>query len=160
MDTAPVEPGAVGGAKVFDVPETVRDLEAGVLVGGEIVGHGQGALAARDEVGVEGMALVSGLDEQRLGGRDGCDISEGDAGLAGHGGYGGLPRLLLLLGGVFPGREGSGPDATVGFVGSPREVFEADAGHATMMPESWPSPAARPAPPGRAGPDRRSRRWR
>jgi len=48
---------------VFDVPEAVGALEAGVLVGGKLVAGGQCALAARGEVGVEGVALVPGLNE-------------------------------------------------------------------------------------------------
>src|SRR5258708_8565801 len=104
-----------------------------MVVGGIVVAEDQLALAARDEVGAEGVALVSDLDVERLG-EDGIDIREGDAGLPGDGGRSGLPGLLLLLGGLFPRRERSGVGATVGFVGGSGKVFEADAGHLSMMP--------------------------
>ncbi len=101
-------------------------LEAGVMGGGEVIADDERALAPGREAGVESVLLLSGLKEQGLG-RDG--IGEGDTGLPGDGGHGGLPGLLLLLGAVFPRRERARVRAAVGFVGGSREVLEADAGH-------------------------------
>jgi hypothetical protein len=98
------------------------------MVGGILVAHDQCAVAARDEFGVEGVALVPDLDVERLGG-DGLDIGERDASLASDGGHGGLPGLVLLLGDVFPRRERLGMSAAVSFVRGSCEVFEAGAGH-------------------------------
>ena len=83
---------------------------------------------------------VYDLDEQRL-----CRSRLGDSlrGLAGDGRHRGPPGLLLLLGGVFPGWEGSGVSAAMSFVGSLRKAFKAGTGHVSMMPEKA---AARPGP--------------
>src|SRR5499427_3190637 len=64
VETTPVEPGAVGRAEVLDKPQAVRHAEPAVVPGGELVADGQAALPARGEVGPEGVALVSGLDDQ------------------------------------------------------------------------------------------------
>src|SRR5258708_35253178 len=102
-----------------------------MVVGGIVVAEDQLALAARDEVGAEGVALVSDLDVERLG-EDGIDIREGDAGLPGDGGRSGLPGLLLLLGGLFPRRGGSGVGAAGGFGGGSGRGVAGDAGALSM----------------------------
>src|SRR5215469_11832985 len=105
---------------------------------GELVADGQVALAARGEVGLEGVALVSCLDDQGPGG--GCLLDEGGAGLRGDRGHGRSPGLLLLLGGLLPRRQVCGVRTTVGFIGCSCEVFEAGIGHISMMPgrmRSW-----------------------
>lgn len=95
--------------------------------GGKVITDDQGAQASGREAGVERVLLVSGLKQQGLG-RDG--IGEGDAGLPGDGGHGGLPGLLLLIGALLPRRERARLGLAMGFVGSPREVLDADAAHA------------------------------
>src|SRR5215469_14960962 len=99
---------------------------------GELVADGQVALAARGEVGLEGVALVSCLNDQGPGG--GRLLDEGGAGLRGDSGNGDSPGLLLRLGGLLPRRQLSGMRAAVGFIGCSCEVFEAGTGHASMMP--------------------------
>jgi hypothetical protein len=140
VNAAPVEPGAVGRTEVCDVPEAVGGGEAGMMVGGEFVADDERALAPGYELGVEVVSLVPDLDVQRL-----CRSRLGDGlrGLAGDGGHRGPPGLLLLLAGVFPGWEGSGVSAAMGFVGSLRKAFKAGTGHISMMPEK---DATRPGP--------------
>ncbi len=41
VDTAPVQPGAVGRIEVLDVPETVSELEKGVVARGPLVAEDQ-----------------------------------------------------------------------------------------------------------------------
>src|SRR5215472_17449588 len=95
VEPTPVEPGAVGRAEVLHKPQAVRHPEPAVVAGGELVADGQVALAARDEVGLEGVALVSCLNDQGSGG--GCLLDEGGAGLRGDSGHGDSPGLLVLL---------------------------------------------------------------
>jgi hypothetical protein len=95
------------------------------MSGSEVIADDERALAPGREAGPKRVLLVSGLKEQGLVG-DG--IGEGDAGLPGDGGHGGLPGLLLFRGAVFPRRQRARLDGPVGFVGSSREVLEAD-GH-------------------------------
>src|SRR6516225_1805153 len=64
-DAAPVEPRAVSGVEVLDVPETVGGLEEAVLAGRMLIVDDQRALAARGEVLVEDVSLVLGLDDDR-----------------------------------------------------------------------------------------------
>src|SRR6266851_447928 len=97
-------------------------LEAGVMGGGEVIADDERALAPGREAGVKRVLLVSGLKDEGL---IGDGIGEGDAGLPGDRGHGGLPGLLFLLGAVFPRRERARLDGPVGFVGSLREVLEA-----------------------------------
>jgi len=132
VETAPVEPGAVGRAEVLDKPQAVGHPESAVVAGGEVVADGQVALAASGEVGLEGMALVSCLDDQGPGGR--CLLDEGGAGLRSDRGHGDFPGLLLLLGGLLPRRQVCGVRATVGFIGGSCELLEAGTGHPSMMP--------------------------
>ena len=103
-----------------------------MMVGGEFVADDERALAPGYELGVEVVTLVSDLDEQRL-----CGSRLGDSllSLAGDSGHRGPPGLLLLLGGVFPGWEGSEVGAAVGLVGSSCKAFKAGTGHVSMMPE-------------------------
>ena len=131
LDAAPVERGAVGRTEVFDIPQATNILKTSVVTGGEVVVNSEVAFTASGEVGMEGMAPVSGLDDQGPGVRR---LGEGMAGLSGAGGHGGRPGLLLLLGDVFPRRERGGEGSTVGFVSSLCEAFER-AGHISMMPE-------------------------
>jgi hypothetical protein len=77
------------------------------------------------------MTLASDLDDQ---GRALRRLSDGAAGLAGDSGRGGLPRLLLLLGELFPRRERCGQRGAVGCVGSLGEAFN-EGGHPIMVPE-------------------------
>src|SRR5215469_5027081 len=95
--------------------------------GGELVADREGALTAGGEVGVEGVALVSGLDEQ--GPVGGYRLNDRAAGLRGDGGRDGSPGLLLRLGHLFPRRQGSGLGLAVGLVGGPGEVIEAGTAH-------------------------------
>jgi hypothetical protein len=126
VNAASVEPGAVGRAEVFDVPKAMGELEQGVVAGGVVVADGQRALAPRGEFGVKDAGLIAGLDDKRLAGEP---VGEGGVALAGDGGHGGLPGLLLLLSGVFPRRQSPGVCAAVGFVCGLREAFEVSASH-------------------------------
>lgn len=99
MDAAPVEVGSVRRTEVFDVPQATNSLKTSMMTGGKVVVDSEVAITAGGEVGTEGMALVSYLDDQRPAARR---LGEGVAALPGDGGHGGLPGLLLLLGDVFP----------------------------------------------------------
>jgi two-component system OmpR family sensor kinase len=131
-EAAPVEPGAVGRAEVLDVPEAVSRLEEGMMAGGVLVVDNQGALSAGGELGVEDAGLVSGLDDDRLGGPG---FGEGGVALAGDGRHGGPPGLLFLLAGVFPGRERPRVSAAVSLVGGTGKTVEVGASHKSIMPE-------------------------
>src|ERR1700722_1122407 len=145
VDAASVQPGAVGRAQVLDVPQVAGDFEAGVLAGGEVVVDDERALPPRGEVGVKDVLPVCGPEDQGLR-WDG--IGESHAGLPGDRGYGGPPRLLLRLSGVFPGRESAGMGPAGGFGGGAGEAV--NTGHLSMMADSgaWPwsiSHGCRPA---------------
>src|SRR6266550_8419719 len=131
-EAAPIERGAVGRAEVLDEPQAVSDLETGVVTGSELVADGEVALAACGEGGAEAVTLVSDLDDQWPGGGR---LDEGPPGLCGDGGHSGFPGLLLLLGGVLPRRQRCGMGAAGGFIGGSCEVFEAGAGHSSIMSE-------------------------
>ena len=137
-DAAPVEPGAVGRAEVLDVPEAMSGLEEGVMAGGVIVVDDQCALPACGEFGMEDAGLAADLDGD---GRGGSRVGKGGVARACDGRHGGLPGLLLLLGGVFPGRERPGVSATVGLVGGAREAVEIAASHQSIMPGGVPQSA-------------------
>ncbi len=114
----------------MDIPKAADEPEASVAAGSEFVLDNELALTADGEVGVEALALVPGLDDQRSGARG---LGDGLAGLRGNGGHGGSPGLLLLLGGSFPGWEGFGVGVSVSFVRSLCEAIEG-AGHVSIMP--------------------------
>jgi hypothetical protein len=84
------------------------------------------------EVVVEDSGLISGLDDERLGGRS---LRDGDVAPAGDRGRGGPPGLLLLLCGLVPRRKRPGAGAAAGFISGSCEVLEVGAGHTSMMPE-------------------------
>ncbi len=133
-DAAAVEPGAVGRAEVFDVPQAVRGQEEGVVAGGMLVVDHQRALAPRGELGVEDTRLAAGLDDDR---RGGTRVGEGGVARGGNRGNGGPPGLLLLLGGVFPRRQGPWVSAAVSLVGGAREAVEVGAGHPIDNARVW-----------------------
>src|SRR5580692_7485510 len=120
-----------------------------MLVRRELVSDGQRALAASGELGVEGVALIPGLDLQRLG-HDGSGIGEGDSGLARNGGNCCPPRLLLRFRDLLPRRKRLGVGPPVSLVSCPGEGFEAgvwpllDDGRGGVMasPKAMPRPLA------------------
>jgi DNA-binding transcriptional LysR family regulator len=114
VDAPPVEPGAVGRVEVLDVPVGMGELEERMVGGGTIVADGQRALAADGEVLVEGVGLISGLDDDR---RSVDSFCEGGLARVGNGGHRHYPGLLLLCGGVLPAREGFRLGAAMSFVG-------------------------------------------
>jgi len=128
-DPEPVEHGAVGGAEVFEIPQAMNSLETGVLARSEVVVDSETAVTADGEVAIEGMTLVSDLDDQGL---TGPRLRDRAAGLSGDGGRGCLPSLLLLLGEVFPRREICGKGGTVGVIGSLRDAFNGS-GHLSIV---------------------------
>jgi hypothetical protein len=129
-DTAPVEPGAVGRAEVFDVPELVGDMETGVVARGELVVDDERALAAGGEVTVEDVPPIPDLEDKGLGGNR---LGQGHSGLPGDCGHGGPPCLPLRLRGVFPGWGSSRVGTAMCFVRGTSEVI--DTGHILMMAE-------------------------
>jgi hypothetical protein len=132
-DMAPVEQGAIGGAEVFDIPQATNGLETSVLARSEVVVDGEATLTADGEVGTEGMALASELEDQ--GRAIGWRLRYGAADFPGDGGHGCSPRFPVLLSDVFPRREGCWKGSTVGFVGSLREAIN-EAGHRSIMSSS------------------------
>src|SRR5215510_12285080 len=76
LDAAPVQPGAVGRAQVFDIPPAAGNLEACVAAGGEFVVDDEAAFPAHGELGIEGAAAVGGLDAQGPGRRSEEHTSE------------------------------------------------------------------------------------
>src|SRR6204780_4629418 len=99
-----------------------------MLVRRELVSDGERALAARGELAVEGMALIPGLDLQRLG-HDGSGIGEGYSGLACNGGNCCPTGLLVRFGGLLPRRKRLGVGAPVSFASCPREGFNTGVCH-------------------------------
>src|ERR1700759_5597381 len=86
VDAAVIEPGAVGGVEVLHEPEAVRQLKQGVVARGGLVADHQAALSAGGELGVEGVRLAAGLDDDRLGRRR---VGEGGLAWSGNRGDGG-----------------------------------------------------------------------
>jgi hypothetical protein len=109
----------------------MSSLKTSVLTGSKVVVNGEVACTASGEVGTEGTALVSDLNDQ---GPDVRRLSEGLAALCRGSGHGDRPGVLLLLGHVLPWRLSGGVGGTVGFVGSSCAAFER-ASHMSMMPE-------------------------
>jgi hypothetical protein len=109
----------------------MSSLKTSVMTGTKVVVKGEVALTASGEVGTEGTALVSDLNDQ---GPDVRRLSEGLAALCRGSGHGDRPGVLLLLGHVLPWRLSGGVGGTVGFVGSSCAAFER-ASHMSMMPE-------------------------
>ena len=128
---APVEQGAIGGAEVFDIPQAANGLETSVLARSEVIVDGEAALTADGEVGTEGVALTSELEDQ--GPAIGRRLGHSTADFPGDGGHGCSPSFPVLLTDVFPRREGCWKSGTVGFVGSLREAID-EAGHRSIMP--------------------------
>jgi hypothetical protein len=129
----PVEHGAIGGAEVFDIPHATNGLETSVLARSEVVVDDEAALTADGEVGSEGMALASELEDQ--GPAMGRRLRHGTADFSGDGGHGCSPRFPVLLGDVLPRWEGCWKGGTVGFVGGLREAIN-EAGHRSIMSSS------------------------
>lgn len=109
----------------------MSSLKTSVMTRSEVVVKGEVAFAASGEVGTEGTALTSDLNNQ---GPDVRRVSEGVAALCRGSGHGDRPGVLLLLGHVLPRRQGGGVGSAVGFVGSSCAAFER-ASHMSMMPE-------------------------
>jgi NAD(P)-dependent dehydrogenase (short-subunit alcohol dehydrogenase family) len=161
MEAAAVEEGAVRRAEVFDVPQAVRDEEARVVAGGELVADGQVAHPAGGELAVKAVLPVRGLDDQGPGAAGRLD--HGVAGLNVDSGNGCSPGLLLLLGGVFPPRQGNAcrrVRAAMSFVGDSGKVFEARTTHISIMPERSTYSARRNCARPPWGRPRRSCGWR
>src|SRR5215831_6826288 len=69
LNAAPVQPGAVGRAHIFDVPPAAGNLEARVATGGEFIVDDQAAFPAHGELSIKGTTAVCGLDDQGPGRR-------------------------------------------------------------------------------------------
>jgi hypothetical protein len=114
LDAAPVQPGAVGRAQVFDIPPAAGNLEACVAAGGEFVVDDEAAFPAHGELGIEGAAAVGGLDAQGPGTHP---HSTGDFPLPRDGGRRRPPGRLFLRTDIFPRRQRRGMGSAVGLIG-------------------------------------------
>ena len=79
----------------------MSSLKTSVMTRSEVVVKGEVAFAASGEVGTEGPALASDLNDQ---GPDVRRVSEGAAALCRGSGHGDRPGVLLLLGHALPRR--------------------------------------------------------